>query len=203
MSAKDYNLSCLLAKRLAPGGPRGKRPTVEYLVQWEGYTPADNTWEPLANLTGCMALVHSFELLTQLPTWAHQMVVVGQPVTPTKPVVVVDISDEEEEEEAPPPPRRRRSAAPPAKRTKPAKPAQRAMEASEDAADSAEDVFLDSEAEEPPLRRSSSPAAKRGRPTKRTMRAREDTVESEEEEEEAAPPAKRSRPAAARRFVRV
>lgn len=30
-----------------------KKGTIEYLVKWQGYRVADNTWEPAANLTHC------------------------------------------------------------------------------------------------------------------------------------------------------
>ena len=40
---------------------RSKGGKVEYLVKWENYTDADNTWEPLVNLESVMFLVEEFE----------------------------------------------------------------------------------------------------------------------------------------------
>lgn len=35
---------------------------VEYLVRWKKYPiPAEDTWEPLANLAGAQAIVNEFE----------------------------------------------------------------------------------------------------------------------------------------------
>ncbi|KAF4667617.1 hypothetical protein FOL47_003456 [Perkinsus chesapeaki] len=42
---QEYEVECLLDVRMV-----GKRE--EFLVKWKDYPPADNTWEPLANLTG-------------------------------------------------------------------------------------------------------------------------------------------------------
>jgi len=32
-----------------------------YLVKWEGYYISENTWEPIANLTGCHQLVKEYQ----------------------------------------------------------------------------------------------------------------------------------------------
>ncbi len=40
---------------------RMKGGKVEYLVKWDGYTEADNTWEPLKNLANVVYLVEQFE----------------------------------------------------------------------------------------------------------------------------------------------
>lgn len=40
---------------------RLKGSKIEYLVKWEGYTDADNTWEPTRNLENVEYLINLFE----------------------------------------------------------------------------------------------------------------------------------------------
>ena len=41
-----YEVDCIKARHLVKGG------AVEYLIHWKGYEDKDDTWEPLANLSG-------------------------------------------------------------------------------------------------------------------------------------------------------
>lgn len=49
-----FTVERILDKRL-------KGSKIEYLVKWDGYTEADNTWEPIRNLENVMYLVEQFE----------------------------------------------------------------------------------------------------------------------------------------------
>ncbi len=40
---------------------RVKGSKVEYLVKWEGYSEADNTWEPTRNLCNVLYLIDEYE----------------------------------------------------------------------------------------------------------------------------------------------
>ena len=50
-----YEVESILAKRRTNGGK------IEYLVHWKSYLYEEATWEPTANLTGCMDLVRRYE----------------------------------------------------------------------------------------------------------------------------------------------
>ena len=54
----EYEVERILDKRTRK---RGRSSSDEYLVKWQGYGHENNTWEPLANLTNCVALVREFE----------------------------------------------------------------------------------------------------------------------------------------------
>lgn len=41
-------------------GKRRRNRKVQYLVDWQGYTEADRTWEPLQNLSGCKRAVADY-----------------------------------------------------------------------------------------------------------------------------------------------
>eukprot|EP01052_Picozoa_sp_SAG31_P044736 SAG31_NODE_7907_length_1568_cov_1.371001_2_plen_168_part_01 len=62
-SCTDYEVDQIVAKR-------GRGARTQYRVRWEGYSEADDTWEPLAHLhsDGAKALVREFELKAQKPT---------------------------------------------------------------------------------------------------------------------------------------
>jgi hypothetical protein len=50
----EYEVERVIAKRLS-------RNSVEYLVQWKGYSTADCTWEPAANLSNAPQKVQEFK----------------------------------------------------------------------------------------------------------------------------------------------
>jgi hypothetical protein len=52
-SEVEYDVERICDKR---GGRYPK-----YLVKWKGWSDKDSTWEPVAHLTNCMALVRKFE----------------------------------------------------------------------------------------------------------------------------------------------
>lgn len=49
-----YNIEKVVDKRV-------KGHKVFYLIKWEGFSEAENTWEPIENLQSCQHLIHSFE----------------------------------------------------------------------------------------------------------------------------------------------
>lgn len=49
-----YTVEKILNKRIING-------KTQYFVKWEGYSEADNTWEPLVNLESVMYLVTEFD----------------------------------------------------------------------------------------------------------------------------------------------
>jgi len=54
MSDEEYEVQSIIEKRLRKG-------KVEYLVKWKGWDdPADNTWEPVANLE-CPEIIEAYE----------------------------------------------------------------------------------------------------------------------------------------------
>jgi hypothetical protein len=49
--AKDiFTVEAIVGKRMRNG-------KVHYHVKWKGYESADNTWEPIENLSGCRPLI--------------------------------------------------------------------------------------------------------------------------------------------------
>ncbi len=46
---------------------RIKGSKIEYLVKWEGYSEADNTWEPIKNLENVVYLINEYESLNPNP----------------------------------------------------------------------------------------------------------------------------------------
>ena len=57
---QDYEVERILEKKT------GKKGKVEYLVKWKNFDdPADNTWEPAANLEVAQDLIEKFEKETK------------------------------------------------------------------------------------------------------------------------------------------
>lgn len=54
-----YHVQDIIAERLSRDAKGNS--VKEWLVRWEGFTPADDTWEGLANLAGCEAFIARFE----------------------------------------------------------------------------------------------------------------------------------------------
>lgn len=52
---REFNVEKVLNKRTKPNGQ------VEYLLKWEGWSDADNTWEPIENLSNCIHMIKRFE----------------------------------------------------------------------------------------------------------------------------------------------
>jgi hypothetical protein len=60
-----YRAERILNHRVAKIGYR--KPTVEYLVKWEGYSDEHNTWEPRSNLLTCSELIKAYKTAAGLP----------------------------------------------------------------------------------------------------------------------------------------
>jgi transposase InsO family protein len=57
VSDKEWDVERIIARRVIPG----RADEYEYEVKWKGYDDKDNTWEPLANLSGATEMVAEFE----------------------------------------------------------------------------------------------------------------------------------------------
>ena len=53
--AKEHKVDKLVGFRQSSSGKR------EYKVRWEGYGPTDDTWEPVAHLSGVLDLVERYD----------------------------------------------------------------------------------------------------------------------------------------------
>ena len=60
LSEDEYLVSKIINRRLAFKVHRPTDADYEYLVQWEGYGPKENTWEPYDNLKDCTILMKQF-----------------------------------------------------------------------------------------------------------------------------------------------
>jgi hypothetical protein len=58
----EYEVESIMDHRHA----RNKRRGYEFLIHWKGYSDADNTWEPEANLTNCKELLTAYKKLKDL-----------------------------------------------------------------------------------------------------------------------------------------
>ena len=60
LSEDEYLVPKIINRRLAFKVHRPTDADYEYLVQWEGYGPKENTWEPYDNLKDCTILMKQF-----------------------------------------------------------------------------------------------------------------------------------------------
>lgn len=56
----EYVVDQILNRRLRNNVPNPKDTDYEYLVSWEGYGEAENTWEPYENLARCASKLEDF-----------------------------------------------------------------------------------------------------------------------------------------------
>ena len=71
----EYEVEKILDKRI-------KRNRIEYLVQWKGYPPEDNSWEPIRNLSNSPATIQDYE--TQVSSSQGDMLWASRPNTGSK-----------------------------------------------------------------------------------------------------------------------
>jgi hypothetical protein len=60
-----YRAERIINHRVTKAGYR--KPTVEYLVKWDGYSDEHNTWEPRSNLLTCSELIKAYKTAAGLP----------------------------------------------------------------------------------------------------------------------------------------
>lgn len=60
----EYVVAKIIDRRFkkgsSPGNLQPKDSDYEFLVQWEGYGPEENSWEPYENLSKCRVILDDF-----------------------------------------------------------------------------------------------------------------------------------------------